>query len=101
MTRPMLAIIADVLAEVDRVDGIRGDDAATPDGTGLRWSFDAEEAKEDYDASERCGRATFALALREECYEALAESDRAKLRAELVQIASVAMRWIRAIDARP
>jgi len=38
--------------------------------------------------------------LLEEVYEALAESDPAKLRAELVQVAAVAVAWIEAIDRR-
>lgn len=38
--------------------------------------------------------------LLEEVYEALAESDPAKLRAELVQVAAVATAWVEAIDRR-
>ncbi len=38
--------------------------------------------------------------LLEEVYEALAESDPAKLRAELVQVAAVAVTWVEAIDRR-
>lgn len=38
--------------------------------------------------------------LLEEVYEALAESDPAKLRAELVQVAAVAVQWVAAIDRR-
>lgn len=38
--------------------------------------------------------------LQEEVYEALAEKDPAKLRAELVQVAAVAAAWIEAIDRR-
>jgi hypothetical protein len=36
----------------------------------------------------------------EEVYEALAEADPAKLRAELVQVAAVAVAWVEAIDRR-
>ncbi|MFD4234264.1 hypothetical protein [Streptomyces sp. NPDC058542] len=36
----------------------------------------------------------------EEVYEALAESDPAKLRAELVQAVAVGVKWIEAIDRR-
>jgi len=39
--------------------------------------------------------------LLEEVYEALAESDPERLRAELVQVAAVAVAWIQAIDRRP
>lgn len=38
--------------------------------------------------------------LLEEVYEALAEDDPAKLRAELIQVAAVAQQWIEAIDRR-
>jgi hypothetical protein len=38
--------------------------------------------------------------LLEEVYEALAEEDPAKIRAELVQVAAVAAAWIEAIDRR-
>jgi hypothetical protein len=38
--------------------------------------------------------------LEEEVAEAAAESDPAKLRAELVQVAAVAVAWIEAIDRR-
>lgn len=39
--------------------------------------------------------------LLEEVYEALSESDPAKLRAELIQVAAVAVAWVEAIDRRP
>lgn len=39
--------------------------------------------------------------LLEEVYEALAESDPAKLRAELIQVAAVCAAWISDIDQRP
>ena len=38
--------------------------------------------------------------LLEEVYEALAEADPAKLRAELIQVAAVAAAWVEAIDRR-
>jgi len=38
--------------------------------------------------------------LLEEVYEALAEDDQAKVRAELVQVAAVAVAWVEAIDRR-
>lgn len=38
--------------------------------------------------------------LLEEVYEALAEDDQAKLRAELIQVAAVAVAWVEAIDRR-
>lgn len=42
----------------------------------------------------------WAYILLEEVYEALAEDDPAKLRAELIQVAAVATCWVEAIDRR-
>lgn len=44
------------------------------------------------------GTVTYADILLEETFEALAEDDPAKLRAELIQLAAVAVQWIQAID---
>ncbi|WP_432010152.1 hypothetical protein [Streptomyces cucumeris] len=41
------------------------------------------------------------VVLLEEAYEALGEEDPARLRAELVQVAAVAVAWVEAIDRRP
>ena len=55
---------------------------------------------------QRCKRApeeggdTYERILTEEWAEALAESDPARLRAELIQVAAVAVAWIEAIDRR-
>lgn len=46
------------------------------------------------------GGLTWRHILAEEMFEALAESDPAKLRAELVQVAAVAVQWVEAIDRR-
>lgn len=46
------------------------------------------------------GEPMMANVLLEEVFEALAESDQAKLRAELIQVAAVAVKWVRIIDER-
>ena len=46
------------------------------------------------------GGASWTDILLEETFEALAESDPVKLRAELVQVAAVAVSWIESIDRR-
>lgn len=46
------------------------------------------------------GTVSFADILLEEVFEALAEDDPARLRAELVQVAAVAVQWIEALDTR-
>ena len=95
----MKRALSSVLAEVARVDSVRGDDAGLTWGTGGEvWEGLRQTAQEECAAAESFGEGTFALALREELYEALAEADPTPLRAELVQVAAVALRWIRAID---
>lgn len=73
-----------------------------PDGTGGWWheQTSAMLAREACQKAAADGTLTWAHVLREEVYEALAEHDPAKLRAELVQVAAVAVAWIEAIDQR-
>jgi len=44
--------------------------------------------------------ATWEMILLEEVWEALAETDPVKLRAELIQVAAVAVAWVEDIDSR-
>ena len=60
----------------------------------------AAMAKQATDEAAEAGTLTFADILIEEVFEALAESDPTKLRAELIQIAAVAAQWVEAIDRR-
>jgi hypothetical protein len=78
-----------------------------PDGTGRAYALRAvAELDQDF-AKQRCDRAfdqgngTWEHILHEEFCEAMAEDDPARLRAELVQLAAVAVHWIEAIDDRP
>lgn len=81
-----------------------GDDSSKDhaDGTGPTIpSLNAREAAQhatDYAAEN--GTLTWRHILEEEVCEALAESDPAKLRAELIQVAAVAVKWVEAIDRR-
>jgi hypothetical protein len=72
-----------------------------PDGTGgdlaVRMS---DAARRLTDAKAKVGRLTWKDILREEYLEALAETDPAKLRTELIQVAAVATAWVEAIDRR-
>lgn len=98
---------ADVDAERGRQLARWGDqrhpDGTGPDGTWMGMSF-AESAK-----AIRCavddlasrGETPWAGILLEEVFEALAESDRPRLRAELVQVAAVCAAWISDLDRRP
>ena len=65
-----------------------------------RHHLDAEWWKTINDARVESGNLAWDGVLLEEVYEALAESDPAKLRAELIQVAAVAVAWVEAIDRR-
>lgn len=79
-----------------------------PDGTGpeIAWAFTGPAAYVAEAARTQCqheaeeGATNWRSILTEEVAEAYAEDDPAKLRAELVQVASVAVAWIEAIDRR-
>lgn len=71
----------------------------TPLGTGgERWENIAKLAKAACDGAFAKGEGTWGQILHEEFAEAMAESDPVKLRAELVQLASVAIGIVEAID---
>jgi AcrR family transcriptional regulator len=67
------------------------------DWTATDWTT---AARDSTDARAKLGTVTWTDILLEEVFEALAESDPAKLRAELVQVAAVAQQWAEAIDRR-
>lgn len=73
-----------------------------PDGTGaLGYAAHAGFYKSWNDTAEAAGiEAVWSDILLEELFEALAEKDQALLRAELVQVAAVAVAWIEDIDGR-
>ena len=72
-----------------------------PDGTGqYPETIAADLAKMSSQDATEGGYVTWLHVLREEVAEAFAESDPARLRAELVQVAAVAIQWIEAIDRR-
>ena len=98
MTTPTLSILAEVLAERVRQDAKWGEQNH-PDGTGLRADAAmAALAKADCDRAARDGELTYRHILDEEVCEAFAETDPAKLRVELVQVAAVAVAWIEKLD---
>jgi len=72
-----------------------------PDGTGADfYKRSADAHRLQCDEKFRRGQGTWNDILLEEVYEALAESDPAKLRVELIQVAAVATAWVEAIDRR-
>lgn len=70
-----------------------------PDGTGLpEDAANANLAREICQRAFATGQGTFADILTEEVMEAFAETDKAKLREELIQVAAVAVAWAEKID---
>jgi hypothetical protein len=104
----LMTIADEVAAERARQDA-RWGEQNHPDGTGprIRWGFLGVNAREGAAAArDWCnthhgrGEGTWLDILLEEVAEAFAESDPARLRAELVQVAAVAQQWCDAIDRR-
>lgn len=103
------AVLEEVLAERARQDEKWGEQNH-PSGTGpdVQWPVHAwggakavaEVAKDRTDWRAREGGLTYLDILHEEVAEAFAEKDEQALRAELVQVAAVAVQWIEAIDRR-
>jgi predicted house-cleaning noncanonical NTP pyrophosphatase (MazG superfamily) len=91
--------LADVAAERRAQDRTWGAQEF-PDGTGPDFIAPAEEAKRECVAAGARGELTWRHILAEEFFEALAESDPASLRNELIQTAAVAVQWIQSLDRR-
>lgn len=71
------------------------------DGTLKACSVDAANyAKAHCQEAFEGGWGDWEMILREEFFEAMAEADPVKLRAELIQVAAVAVAWAQAIDRR-
>ncbi len=111
MTAPgtqTLAVLREVATERHEQYAKHGDQAHLPDGTGphVGWRFDgaartlANVARGMVYERVKTGDIAFAHILLEEVFEALAEADPLRLRAELVQVAAVTVQWIEAIDDR-
>lgn len=101
------AVLDEVLVERARQHATWGDQSAHPDGTGGAAGLHPSAARHHVtQAQEACrlafeqGVGSWRLILEEEVAEAVAETDPARLRAELVQVAAVAVAWIEAIDTR-
>lgn len=99
----MLNATQHVLAEV----GIERDlqerkfpEQRLPNGSCSSYRPQADAYRRLCDNNDAADCLSWADILREEFYEALAEEDDEELRAELVQVAAVAVRWIEAIDQR-
>ncbi len=94
-------VLLDVIEERIRQE-VRFPGQHLPDGTGgYAEEVLAAAAKQATNLAAANGTLTWRDVLREEVHEAFAESDLARLRAELVQVAAVCLRWIEDITSRP
>lgn len=92
------AILTQIGEERERQDITHGAEQNLPDGTGFGATRQSLLNMARFRNDD--GRATWATVLEEEFYEALLETDPAKLRAELIQTAAVCVKWIEALDRR-
>lgn len=101
LVSPRTRVLVDVHNERGRQDAKWGEQNH-PDGTrespNSLANLAAARALCEYHTKR--GRPTWLHILREEVYEAFAETDPVKLRAELIQVAAVAVAWVEAIDRR-
>lgn len=96
----MMFVLDEVSDERHRQDKKWGEQNL-PDGTAHdAWALQRDIAQSECEAAKKAGTVTFRHVLMEEVLEALAETDPTRLRAELVQVAAVAVQWVEAIDRR-
>lgn len=103
-TADVLKAVAQERAAQDERWGPQDHPDHTPTEGLNNWPFyhgvDAMDWKARNDARTRRGDLGWDGILLEEVFEACAETDPAKIRAELVQVAAVAVAWIEALDRR-
>lgn len=106
-TRQTWTAVEDVLRERNRqrvkwsTPDDPDDSRDLPDGTGQPGDpLRAMLAKQATDANAENGTISWRDILTEEVCEAYAETDPDLLRAELIQVAAVAVKWVEAIDRR-
>ena len=86
--------------EQNHPDGTRDDRRLLGDVSLPTWGTICYRARNMTDQLNKEGRATYLEIMLEEVVEAFSESHPASLRAELIQVAAVAVQWIEAIDRR-
>lgn len=93
----LVAVLAEVAAERHRQDE-RWGEQNHQNGTGSAYAAEASSARKECDRAAGAGELTWRHILLEEVAEAGAEHDPASLRAELIQVAAVAVAWAEALD---
>lgn len=99
ISRLLARVLADVAAERAAQDtqwGVQDH----PDGSGPEYAERAEATRRAALEAGKAGALTWRHVLAEEVDEALAESAPSPLRAELIQVAAVAVAWVEALDRR-
>ncbi|ABS03238.1 hypothetical protein [Kineococcus radiotolerans] len=93
-------VLDQVQAELARQDA-KWNEQNHPDGTGgATYRSLSNVFRQHCDLATAQGQLTWTDILREEVHEAFAEDDPQLLRAELIQVAAVAVQWIGALDRR-
>ncbi|AZS06711.1 hypothetical protein HOU95_gp096 [Streptomyces phage Hiyaa] len=69
-----------------------------PNGTSIRFKPMADAARNATRKADANNQQTWTNILREEFWEALSETDRAALRAELIQVGAVVVAWVECLD---
>ena len=118
-------VLAEIHSERARQTAKHGDQSHLPDGTGplstplrgivftgpvvpengcTKYAYGlamlAKSSTDHRSQSAGDGTVTYADILLEEVFEAIAEDDQDLLRAELIQVAAVAVQWVETIDRR-
>src|SRR5512139_2922113 len=99
VSRSLARVLSDVAAERAAQDEMWGLQDL-PDGCDPGFAAEADQAKETARTAWTAGELSWRHVLVEEVFEALAEDAPGRLRAELVQVAAVAVKWIEALDRR-
>lgn len=94
-----LRILGEVIRERAAQDALFGVQDL-PDGTGAGFVSGADWHRMACDLAFERGEGTYRHVFFEEVFEAAAESDPVKLRAELIQAVAVGVKWLEAIDRR-
>jgi hypothetical protein len=99
-TKSLLTVLGDIVTERERQDAKWGEQNPL-DGTGSGFlRLAVQPTRESCERAFGLGVGTWRHILDEELAEAFAEEDPQALRAELIQVAAVAVAWVEAIDRR-
>lgn len=98
----LLLVLNDIAAERERQKAKFPEHEGfdLPDGTDHGFAWAANRARDACDEAAKQNVVTWRHILMEEAAEAAAETERAALRKELIQVAAVCAKWVEAIDRR-